>query len=183
MHGQRDRAPPPRYLRQHVTIRTLLPLVAASALLLFAVAPTDAAQPAPTKRQATVDHVADGDTIQVAIDGRQEDVRLIGIDTPEVYFGAECGGPQASAAMKRMLKPGDRVRLIRDRSQANRDRYGRLLRYVELAGRDLGRKQIRKGWAEVYVFEDPFNRLDPYRRAAKKARRADRGVWDLCGGF
>jgi hypothetical protein len=102
-------------------------------------------QPARSKaaKGAVVDHVADGDTIQVAIRGREEDVRFIGIDTPEVYGGVECGGREASASMKRMLKPGDRVRLVRDRSQDNRDYYGRLLRYVELRGRDLGRKQIR----------------------------------------
>ena len=100
-------------------------------------------------KKAVVDHVADGDTIAVRIGGREEDIRFIGIDTPEVYFGVECGGPEASASMKRMLKPGDHVNLVRDRTQDNRDYYGRLLRYVELNGRDLGRKQLRKGWAAV----------------------------------
>jgi endonuclease YncB( thermonuclease family) len=68
-------------------------------------------KPAPTltKKSAVVDHVADGDTIAVRVGGRDEDIRFIGIDTPEVYFGVECGGPQASASMKRMLGPGDRV--------------------------------------------------------------------------
>ncbi len=94
------------------------------------------------KKTAVVDHVADGDTIQVEINGREEDIRFIGIDTPEVYGGVECGGPEASASMKRMLKPGDRVNLVRDRTQDNRDYYGRLLRYVELDGQDLGRKQL-----------------------------------------
>lgn len=74
--------------------RTLLRLLAASALLAFTAAPTDAARSAETSSRATVDHVADGDTIQVAVNGHREDVRLIGIDTPEVYFGAECGGPR-----------------------------------------------------------------------------------------
>jgi len=142
-------------------------------------------KPAPTltKKSAVVDHVADGDTIAVRIGGHDEDVRFIGIDTPEVYFGVECAGPEASASMKRMLEPGDRVGLIRDRSQANRDRYGRLLRYVESRGRDLGRKQVRKGWASVYVYDNVFHRLSSYRRAAKKARHGDRGAWQLCGGF
>lgn len=130
-----------------------------------------------------VDHVADGDTIAVRIGGRDEDVRFIGIDTPEVYFGVECGGPQASASMKRMLKPGDRIDLIRDRSQDNRDRYGRLLRYAELKGRDIGQRQLRKGWASVYVFDLAFRRVRSYRRAAHKARAMDRGVWARCGGL
>ena len=132
---------------------------------------------------AIVDHVADGDTIQVEINGREEDIRFIGIDSPEVYGGIECGGPEASASMERMLRPGDQVTLVRDGSQDNRDYYGRLLRYVEFEGRDLGRKQLRKGWASVYVFEQPFRRLGSYRGAQSTARDAHRGVWRECGGF
>lgn len=155
--------------------------------LLVSAGGTDLAsgQPARGKaaKAAVVDHVADGDTIQVEIRGREEDVRFIGIDTPEVYGGVECGGREASASMKRMLKPGDRVRLVRDRSQDNRDYYGRLLRYVELRGRDLGRKQIRKGWASVYIFDQRFRRLGSYRRAQRKARSLNRGAWRECDGF
>jgi endonuclease YncB( thermonuclease family) len=134
------------------------------------------------KKRAIVVGIADGDTIKVRRRRHTEDVRLIGIDTPEVYFGAECGGAQASASLKRMLSVGNRVRLIRDRSQDNRDSYDRLLRYVERHGRDVGRRQIRKGWASVYVFERPFQRVGKYRGAQSKARRSDRGVWDRCGG-
>jgi endonuclease YncB( thermonuclease family) len=134
------------------------------------------------RRHAVVAKVADGDTIDVRLKGRRDTVRLIGIDTPEVYFGAECGGAQASASMHHLLKPGERVRLIRDRSQANRDRYGRLLRYVQAAGRDVGRAQVRRGWASVYVFDAPFARVESYRRARGKAKHADRGVWRRCGG-
>jgi hypothetical protein len=57
-----------------------------------------------------------------------------------------------------------------------------LLRYVEVRGDDLGRKQVRKGWASVYVYDEPFHRLGSYRDAARKPRKKDRGVWELCGG-
>lgn len=134
------------------------------------------------RRSATVTSIADGDTISVNIRGRERDVRLIGIDTPEVYFGEECGGAAASASIKRMLSIGDRVRLVRDPSQDNRDHYDRLLRYVERRGRDINRAQVRKGWAMVYVFEAPFQRLGSYRRAEDRARSRDRGVWGRCGG-
>jgi micrococcal nuclease len=153
--------------------------VIVAALLAMSPGPESAAQAAKGKK-AVVDHVADGDTIQVELKGREEDIRFIGIDTPEVYGGVECGGREASASMKRMLKPGDRVRLIRDRSQDNRDYYGRLLRYVVLKGRDLGRKQLRRGWAEVYVFDTRFKRLRSYRQAERKARSSDRGMWGVC---
>lgn len=108
---------------------------------------------------------------------------MIGIDTPEVYPEVDCGGRKASSSMKRMLKPGDRVKLVRDRSQDGRDQYGRLLRYVDFKGDDLGRKQVRKGWARVYVFDQPFRRLGSYDRAENRARAGKRGVWGKCGGF
>src|SRR4051812_22500337 len=73
--------------------------------------------------RSTVVRVTDGDTI-VTDAGK---VRLLAIDTPEVYFHEECGGREASAAMKRLLHPGDRVRLRSDSTQPDTDRYGRLL--------------------------------------------------------
>ncbi len=134
--------------------------------------------------KAVVDHVADGDTIKVVLGGgREEYVRFIGIDTPEVYGTPECGGAEASAAMKRMLQPGDKVKLRRDRSQGNKDDYGRLLRYVFVKRRDLGQVQVRNGWARVYVYDEPFDRLPYYQREEDGAHEAGLGVWGLCGGF
>ena len=133
-------------------------------------------------RKARVISVTDGDTVKVRVGGRSRDVRLIGIDTPEVFGGVECGGPQASRSMKRMLSAGDRVRLIRDFSQDQIDRYGRLLRYVERRGRDVGERQVRRGWAKPYVYERPFKRLSSYRGARRAAKRRGRGVWARCGG-
>lgn len=135
--------------------------------------------------RAIVDHVADGDTISVQGSQGSIQVRLIGLDTPEtVQPGApvECGGPAASAAMHRMLKPGDRVKLITDPTQGRRDQYGRLLRYVKRGHKDVGKAQIRLGHANVYVFDDPFKRLDLYNRAEQHARDVNAGVWRECGG-
>jgi endonuclease YncB( thermonuclease family) len=84
--------------------------------------------------------------------------------------------------MRQLLSEGNRVTLIRDRSQDNRDRFGRLLRYVERGDKDVGKKQIARGWAEVFVFERAFERVSKYRRAEKQARQGDRGVWEVCGG-
>jgi len=79
--------------------------------------------------------VTDGDTIVVRSgSGRRYKVRLIGIDTPEVFGGVECGGRQASASMKRLAPPGRRVRVYGDPTQDRRDRYGRLLAYVKTRG-------------------------------------------------
>lgn len=134
------------------------------------------------KTRATVVEVTDGDTIAVRIKGKERDVRLIGIDTPEVYFGAECGGAEASASMNELLSPGDRVKLIRDASQDAVDAYGRLLRYVKRDAIDVGRAQVAAGWAEVYVFESPFKRLELYRLVEHVAEAQKSGVWGMCGG-
>lgn len=138
----------------------------------------------PKRDKARVVSVTDGDTIKVRLrSGGRRDVRLIGIDTPEVYGGAECGGADASLALKRRLSPGDRVTLISDKSQDRVDRYGRLLRYVHERGTDVNRLQVRRGWARVYVYGgNPFARTKSYRRSQARAKRRDLGVWGMCGG-
>ena len=135
---------------------------------------------------AIVEDLVDGDTIDVRIGGKSETVRLIGIDTPETVrpgVGVECGGPEASASMHDLLSVGGRVKLTSDPSQDGRDRYGRLLRYVEVDGRDVAREQLQLGWAEVYVFDsNPYQRLGGFRKASQAAKDAGRGAWGSCGG-
>jgi endonuclease YncB( thermonuclease family) len=89
-------------------------------------------------RTFRVSHVVDGDTLDLA-DGRR--VRLVGIDTPEV---GECGYAEASAALARLVL-GRRVTL--GMSDEDHDRYGRLLRYVDVAGVDAGLQLVRRGLA------------------------------------
>ena len=142
---------------------------------------------------ARIVRVVDGDTLKVRLaDGRRKTVRVLQIDTPEVKkpdTPIECGGPQASAAMRRLaLDSGGRgraVTLVPDPSQDAVDRYGRVLAYVDLAapaGRDPGGTLVAQGWAKVYVFRDPGARTSAYRRAAKQARSAGLGVYGLCDG-
>jgi endonuclease YncB( thermonuclease family) len=141
-----------------------------------------------TKRRLTqsarVVRVVDGDTVKVRLgSGRRRDVRLIGIDTPEVYGTVECGGPAASRSLKQMLPRGTRVRLVSDVTQDRSDRYGRLLRYVSRTkdGRDMNRAQLWKGHARVYVYGgDPFERVAGYRKAQRQAKGAPRGLWTTC---
>ena len=137
----------------------------------------------PTRRdRAVVVRVTDGDTLKVRMaDGTEEYVRLLGIDTPEVYGGVECGGAAASRGMARLAPVGSRVVLVSDPSQADRDRYDRLLRYVQRRSRDVGKAQIASGLAQTYVYRnDPFERTQPYLRAEARADRLDRGSWSRC---
>jgi endonuclease YncB( thermonuclease family) len=131
-----------------------------------------------------VTKVVDGDTIDVRLpSGAVKRVRLLGIDTPEVYGTVECGGPEASAWTKKFLPVDSQVELVSDPSQSLNDQYGRQLRYVtELAtGVDVNRKIVAKGWARLFVWhDDPFQRVASYRSALRNAKDADRGIWGLC---
>jgi endonuclease YncB( thermonuclease family) len=131
-----------------------------------------------------VTRVVDGDTIDVRLhSGAERRVRLVGIDTPEVYGGTECGGPAASRLLKRRLPDGTQVKLVSDPTQDRVDRYGRLLRYVvkRSTGRDLNRAQVYAGWATVYVYGgNPFERVASYRDAQRAAKAAPRGIWKVC---
>jgi endonuclease YncB( thermonuclease family) len=138
-------------------------------------------RPEQIRQHARVVEVIDGDTVDVRISSRVHRVRMIGIDTPEVYGGVECGGKQASRSLRRLLPRGARVLLLSDTSQDTRDRYGRQLRYVHRRGSDVNKAQVRRGWARVYVYDNnPFNRTAEYRRAQRAARTAHQGVWRAC---
>lgn len=132
--------------------------------------------------RARVVRVTDGDTLKVRLsDGSEEHVRVLGIDTPEVHEQVECGGREASAAMAALAPVGSTVLLVSDPTQGDRDRYDRLLRYVERKGRDVGREQVASGHAVVFVFhDDPFERAGVYRRAEKRSQQRGAGLWASC---
>ncbi len=128
--------------------------------------------------------VADGDTITVSVDGVDERVRLIGIDSPELHRPVECFGQQAAGHATEMLA-GEAVRLVGDPTQDDRDRYGRLLRYVELAdGTDVNAGLIRDGYAFEYTYHVPYERQTLFRRLESEARSAQVGLWSpaTCNG-
>jgi micrococcal nuclease len=146
--------------------------------LLELSAPSTAAAPYP------VVSVADGDTITVSVDGVDERVRLIGIDSPELRRPAECFGQQAADHLTEMLA-GEAVRLVADPTQDDRDRYGRLLRYVELAdGTDVNAALIHNGYAFEYTYDAPYERQAQFRRQEAEASSAHVGLWSAatCDG-
>ena len=125
--------------------------------------------------------VVDGDTMVVDLaKGPKVDVRLLGIDTPEVFGGKECWGPQASRSAKKMLPKGTRVVMRSDRTQPLQDRYHRLLRYMWKGSKDVGATQLRKGNAKVYVVGKRFTKFRAYKRIVAGAKNNDRGMWGHC---
>ncbi len=167
--------------RSVLTVLTCV--VAATMTVALGIVPAEAGpRHGPSYR---VTGVSDGDTIKVVVKGRTERVRLIGIDTPELgRDGApdQCHAREASRQMSKLVK-GERVRLERDRTQANRDAYGRLLRYVYTAtgNRDVGKTLVKKGHGREYTFKGrSYKHRSAHRKAQRSAQKAGRGLWGAC---
>ena len=127
-----------------------------------------------------IDHVADGDTVDLTNGTR---IRLVQIDTPEVYGSPECYGKQASAITKRLLPPGTRVRLTREPATDSVDSYGRLLRYVTRArdGLNINVKLVRIGAAAPYFYDGRRGRYAGLLvRLGLQARSHRLGLWGRC---
>lgn len=145
--------------------------------------------PTSDSGDATVVRVVDGDTIDVLVAGREDRVRLIGIDTPEVAheaFGdrpandAECFGDEASAFVASLLPIGTAVRLERD--VVGRDDYGRLLAYVFRADDELfvNHEIVRAGYAQPLTIAPNVTHHDLVVDAAREAEREGAGLWSAC---
>ena len=134
---------------------------------------------------ATVTRVVDGDTIEAQIDGRSEDVRYIGVDTPETVkpdTPVQCYGPQASAFNHRLVE-GRQVRLVF--GVERRDVYGRLLAYVYNAtdGTFVNLALAQGGFADVLAIPPNTAHGDELRAAVADAKDAGRGLWGRCRSF
>jgi micrococcal nuclease len=157
----------------------------AAALVVIAVGgPSAATDGAGRKASAIfrVGHVADGDTIDLANGAR---VRLVQIDTPEVYFTPECYGRQASAVTKRLLSPGVAVRLVPEPATDRVDQYGRLLRYVIRVrdGLNVNIRLVAAGAAAPYFYAHRRGRYAGRLEAlARRARARKFGLWGRCPG-
>lgn len=132
-----------------------------------------------------VARVIDGDTIMVTMGNTQETVRFIGVDTPETHkpdTPVQCFGPQASDFTTRTLT-GKTVRLEADPTNDDRDRYGRLLRYVYLPDGSLVEKTIiDQGYGFAYL-SFPFQKKDEFAAAQNQAQAASHGLWAACKPF
>lgn len=126
---------------------------------------------------ATVVGVTDGDTIRVELDGSELPLRLIGIDAPE---RRECFADEATAAL-RDLVGGRQVTLVRDTS--DRDRHGRLLRYVSVDGEHVNATLVQQGFALARRYPPDTARAEELAAAEEQARADGAGLWgpDGCG--
>jgi micrococcal nuclease len=134
---------------------------------------------------ATVVYVTDGDTIGVEIDGTEERVRLIGIDTPETKkpnTPIQCFGPEATAFTKSLLPEGTALHVERDAEA--RDVYGRLLAYVYRSadGMFVNMEIISQGYARPLTISPNVAHANEFVLAARNAEAANVGLWAGCSG-
>ncbi|HEU4705828.1 MAG TPA: thermonuclease family protein [Solirubrobacterales bacterium] len=137
--------------------------------------------PPPRSASAYVLRAVDGDTIEVLVDGDHEDVRYIGVDTPETVkpgTPVQCFGPRAHRFNARLVTHR-RVRLVF--GVERRDVYGRLLAYVYLGRRMVNAELARRGLARTLTIppNDRFARR--FKRLQTAAARAGKGLWGACG--
>jgi micrococcal nuclease len=139
------------------------------------------AQPASPGTYA-ISSFVDGDTIGVYVDGKVEKVRFIGVDTPETHkpnTPVQCYGPNAAAYTKSTIGT-NAVRLEADPLDTNRDRYGRLLRYVYLPdGTLLNAALIQNGYGFAYT-HFPFEKKLEFVGYEANAKAQKIGVWGAC---
>jgi len=124
--------------------------------------------------------VLDGDTIVVERGGKQDTIRLLGVDTPETHHPTkpvQCFGPEASAYTTRRLL-GKSVRLERD--VETRDVYGRRLAYVYVDGERYDDELLRLGYARLLVIEPNHLHARTMLDEELDAKRRGAGLWSAC---
>jgi len=125
--------------------------------------------------------IIDGDTIRVLVQGREEAVRLIGVDTPEITRGKnEPFGEAAKEFLAAMLA---NRRLALEPGVEERDRYGRLLAYLWTQGEQDGApvfanaQLLRWGYAQLLTIPPNVKYVERFRSAQAAARREALNLW------
>ncbi len=154
-------------------------------LLVFAV-------PLQAQDTVKVQRVVDGYTLKVNYKGKEESVRLIGIDASESRSNAKAKkdvrrtgndletitamGKEATKYVKTLVKPGDNVRIKFDVQR--RDKYGKLLGYVYLPdGRMLNEEIVGTGYANLMTIPPNVKHQERFLKAYRDARENRRGLW------
>ncbi len=144
------------------------------------------------QQTTTVVRVVDGDTLKVRYWGKEESIRLIGIDTPESRVNKKTKrdakrsgqdiktiiamGKRATEYVESLVKSGDLITIEFDAQE--RDRYGRLLGYVYLSnGKMLNEEIVKAGYANVMTIPPNVKHKDKFLKAYKHARERKRGLW------
>lgn len=142
--------------------------------------------------RATVVKVVDGDTLKIEMNGNEEAVRLIGIDTPESKINKKAKkdaikahhdietittmGKEAARFVKTLVRKGDTVGIEYDVQK--RDKYKRLLVYAYLSdGKMLNEEIVKAGYANVMTYPPNVKYQERFVKAHREARDTKRGLY------
>ena len=129
-------------------------------------------------RTVTVERVVDGDTLEIspAIDGKT-DVRLIGVDSPELDSSQPLAEEAADFTANAL--EGEQVRLTPGSDPV--DPYDRLLATVKPQGqqRTHGAILLERGYAQTLFYEPNTGYRPLYERTQEYARQSQAGIWGL----
>lgn len=135
--------------------------------------------PSNDRMTATVASITDGDTIKVNMNGREETIRFILVDTPETKhprIGVQPFGPEASAFTEQQLS-GKEVQI--EPGIEERDRYGRLLAYIYVDGQMFNKRLLKEGLARVDVYPPNTKYLDEFQEIQSAAQQKQIGIWSI----
>lgn len=144
--------------------------------------PSSQSNEAVHAESAQVARVVDGDTIKVTVNGKEETVRMLLVDTPETKHPSkpvQPFGPEASSFAKNKLS-GKQVELEYDGPKY--DKYERLLAYVWVDGKMFNQLLLEEGLARLaYVYDPPYTHFKEYMKAQNRAKTAEMGIWSKDG--
>ncbi|MYL70337.1 nuclease [Halobacillus litoralis] len=152
-------------------------------------APTEKGSNASAKEEnlpgdvvGTVTNVVDGDTIDIMMNGKEERVRLLLVDTPETVHPdkpVQRFGPEASEFAEEKLS-GKEVRFEYDGPK--RDHYDRLLGYIWVNGENFNQQLLEKGLARyAYEYDPPYVHSVSMKKAETRAKQQEKGIWSIDG--
>jgi endonuclease YncB( thermonuclease family) len=128
-----------------------------------------------------VEFVYDGDTVRLA-DKRK--IRLIGIDTPEMNYGKgepECYAREAKKHLESLVIKKE-VTLVADKE--DKDRYGRLLRYVYVTSPSgsvfVNNALMLEGAGLAKRYPPNTTQAEALEGSMQKAQAAKLGLWGVC---
>jgi micrococcal nuclease len=159
-------------------VRSALSALVIAAAILLPVSSLSATAEGSLKGMVTV--VYDGDTVRVRLaDRKDERVRLIGVDTPELDDAREQVRLMAFLAKRYTFSRLFQSTVELLPGPEKRDVYGRLLAYIRMAdGEMFNETLVREGYAYAYL-KFPFDEAWKTRLkdAESAARRSGKGLW------
>jgi endonuclease YncB( thermonuclease family) len=141
-------------------------------VFLFAVFMLDA------EEKAVVTKVYDADYIKVKIEGKSYKVKLLGSDVPDKKWGTAKNIKDAIKEAEKYVKDlidNKEIKLVSDKSAGDKNKKGRLLRYVYLGSTLVNAELVKKGYANVS--DDAFSKKSTFSGYAKKAEKEKLGIW------